>query len=486
MEKYGQLFESVFKEKLTDAAVVSHLEKIAAEHPYFSIAQFYLLLQSPKNTPAYRAQAKKTAVLFNNNYWLNFQLLEAGTGKLQNSATEQNLPTAPVETAAAGFIEAKPFEEEQEESLPQTEAETGLEDNAGELTAAETEADSTAVYPPEIPGNEPTHLSTSIPGQGTADEGTMTEAPEEEPADVPATAAFTPHEIPDGKAAVEPPAITEDTRPAVMREPITNEPAAPVEALTENRAQEITVYDVPENVPPAEHGEIRESHLPQEQAPIITAEPATALEAVTEDAAETISTHIEAENQAAIVPPAAALPNEVISEATLPEPTVEPADATLAIDEPVTEETDKTNATAPIAFPPGKAAGELLFEPLHTSDYFASVGIKLSEEEKTADKLGKQLKSFTDWLKTMKKIPAGQASRALQPLEATPSVADSSIQKLAEQSNQGNEVLTEAMAAVLLQQGRQDKAIEILQKLSLLDPAKSAYFAAKINQIKEN
>jgi hypothetical protein len=38
---------------------------------------------------------------------------------------------------------------------------------------------------------------------------------------------------------------------------------------------------------------------------------------------------------------------------------------------------------------------EISFEPLHTSDYFASQGIKLSEEVQSSDKLGKQLKSFT-------------------------------------------------------------------------------------------
>jgi hypothetical protein len=46
-------------------------------------------------------------------------------------------------------------------------------------------------------------------------------------------------------------------------------------------------------------------------------------------------------------------------------------------------------------------------------------------------------------------------------------------------------VITEAMAEVLLQQGRQEKAIEILEKLSLLNPGKRPYFAAKINQIKD-
>ncbi len=51
--------------------------------------------------------------------------------------------------------------------------------------------------------------------------------------------------------------------------------------------------------------------------------------------------------------------------------------------------------------PPEKE--ELLFEPFHTVDYFASQGIKLREEEKAQDKFGQQLLSFTEWLKTLRK-----------------------------------------------------------------------------------
>jgi len=132
----------------------------------------------------------------------------------------------------------------------------------------------------------------------------------------------------------------------------------------------------------------------------------------------------------------------------------------------------------------------LTFEPMHLVDYFASQGIKLSEQEPT-DKLGKQLKSFTEWLKTMKKLPgqAPQDADAGQSATATePSVeqADLNVQALAEKSNQEEEVLTEAMAHVLASQGKRGKAIELYQKLSLMNPSKSAYFAAKIEQLKES
>ena len=39
-------------------------------------------------------------------------------------------------------------------------------------------------------------------------------------------------------------------------------------------------------------------------------------------------------------------------------------------------------------------------------DYFASQGIKLVLEDQPADNFGKQLQSFTDWLKVMEKLPA--------------------------------------------------------------------------------
>jgi len=61
---------------------------------------------------------------------------------------------------------------------------------------------------------------------------------------------------------------------------------------------------------------------------------------------------------------------------------------------------------------------------------------------------------------------------------------DDNIQVLAENSNAEPEVLTEAMAEVFAKQGKMSKAGEVYQKLSLLNPDKSAYFAAKIENLK--
>ena len=121
---------------------------------------------------------------------------------------------------------------------------------------------------------------------------------------------------------------------------------------------------------------------------------------------------------------------------------------------------------------------ELLFEPLHASDYFASQGIKLSEDALGADKLGKQLKSFTAWLKTMKKVHPDK----LPPVNK---VTETAVQNQAEKSNLEEEIVTEAMAEAYILQNKQAKAIDIYNKLSLLNPAKSAYFATKIESLKK-
>jgi hypothetical protein len=125
----------------------------------------------------------------------------------------------------------------------------------------------------------------------------------------------------------------------------------------------------------------------------------------------------------------------------------------------------------------GLSTEAMLFEPMHMVDYFASQGIKLSEEAQTADKLGKQLKSFTEWLKTMKKVHTGST-------EAQGDPTDRKIQSLAEKSNADEEVLTESMAEVFARQGKRERAVDVYQKLSLLNPSKSAYFAAKIESLK--
>lgn len=178
---------------------------------------------------------------------------------------------------------------------------------------------------------------------------------------------------------------------------------------------------------------------------------------LTEKTAEPLAEEAILEDKGAIVAETAASDMSEPTEEEIPNPLGAPA-----------------NPPAPL---PAPEKEEMLFEPLFAVDYFASQGIKLSEEVQSSDKLGKQLKSFTEWLKSMKKT-------------YTPSPADEElaeeeeVQTIAEKSNTEGDVVTEAMAEVFALQGRKQKAAAIYRKLSLLNPHKSAYFAAKIENLK--
>lgn len=118
-------------------------------------------------------------------------------------------------------------------------------------------------------------------------------------------------------------------------------------------------------------------------------------------------------------------------------------------------------------------------EPYHTVDYFASQGIKPSLDDNPQDKLGRQVKRFTEWIKHMKQIGSEDALQQMND-----PVLESTIQNIANTSNSSREIVTETMAEVLVKQGKIDKAIQLYIKLSFLNPDKSAFFASKIQQLK--
>ncbi|MEO9209975.1 MAG: hypothetical protein ABI208_02705, partial [Ginsengibacter sp.] len=97
---------------------------------------------------------------------------------------------------------------------------------------------------------------------------------------------------------------------------------------------------------------------------------------------------------------------------------------------------------------------ELLFQPLSMSDYFASQGISIKSEVIVIDKLGRQMKSFTDWLRDMKRLHGGKLP------DQNPAV-ERMIQLTAEKSNVDAEILTETMAKILLKQEKPEKAIDL-------------------------
>lgn len=184
----------------------------------------------------------------------------------------------------------------------------------------------------------------------------------------------------------------------------------------------------------------------------------------------------------------AELPGEEIKEQEYPRET------DLPVNSNITENHAKEEAAAPVEMNttaieqpaiepvkpgPGDDKKELLFEPYHTVDYFASQGIRFREEDKPKDRLGVQLKSFTEWLKTLKRVPPEEIAAASDPH------TERKVEQMAEYSIAERHVITEAMAEVWQKQGNKSKAEEIYRKLSLLDPSKTAYFAAKIEELKK-
>jgi hypothetical protein len=305
------LFETIFKRKISDSDNKAFFTQIAEAHPYFSVAQFYLLLQTDKESSNYSKQAAKTSLLFNNPFWLQFQLGDT------------------------------------------------LPDNTNEDIASLS----------NITISEKIELVNAIPIEQKNDFPEIIQVEKQE-------AEITP------------------------------------EIELNDTDQSIEIINKPE---PTSH--FNEGITPLEN-------------------------DIEQEDD------------------SLSDQRISPFNFKFNLNtSEVTED-------------------KITFEPLHTSDYFASLGIKLSGKILHSDRLGKQMKSFTEWLKEIKKLQPDQL-----PLQSEK--ADLTIQKLAEASNLGVEVETEAMAEVLIQQGNKQKALIVYKKLSLLDPSKSAYFAAKINQLKD-
>lgn len=171
---------------------------------------------------------------------------------------------------------------------------------------------------------------------------------------------------------------------------------------------------------------------------------------------------------------------EAVPTENLPHLATEPAVETATEqDAPLVAVNEKESEPAPEPLV-REEAGLPAFEPYHTIDYFASQGIRLSQEEATKDKMGRQLKSFTQWLKTMKRLPATEQLNTLDPH------AEQKVEHLAAHSVAETEIVTEAMAEVWIKQGNLDKAAAVYHKLSLSNPSKRAYFAAKLESLKKN
>ena len=389
MGNFNQVFNSIFKQSLSDKSSKALIEKTTREYPYFSPAQLFLLHFTSRDTTAYTEQIRKTSLLFNNNYWLNFQIIE--------------LSCPPKDLVNAIEVLSEPITE-----LPKE-----------EISSSEFTNDTSTV------ASNPTPMLLGI-------ESTITDT------------------IIADEQLIE--NLTVVTEPTILQN------FSSIEATAENTP------DISEA-----------STKTNEIIPVSLAEPIIAnVEMVKIELPQHIK-DTQGENYKNMQPAA-----DIQDEDELPINCEE-----VTIDEEMKQVRLKiAESLSAIAADSNSTSDSISFEPLHTSDYFASVGIKLSDEVKSNDRLGLQMKSFTQWLKTMKKVHADQLKET-GIIENQLSVQnDETIQKLAEASNKENMVVTEAMAEVLLKQGKIVKAIELYEKLSLLYPSKKAYFANLLINIK--
>jgi len=396
----------------------SVLERNANEYPYSSLASFLLLYHYKKTSnPAFEKFAKKTALLFNNPHWLQFQLFDKSAPiSEQEIARDENLQQGnEVRKNDNGEIKFENLSAENvmEESALKSEQENSID----EIQTV-------------INDNKKISLGPSF----------MEDVREE------SVSNFGQETFSDERA-------NEESAETIIENSATSSEHSSVEKVMEETA--------------AGH---EESTLKE-----------TGVEEIKEMDAETILDTIVEES----------IQQEPGQEANLEEPTLNNSLQTNEFIETknTLNETPVTKNTATEIASTGNAETEkettvnenetIAFEPLHTVDYFASQGIKITEELLTKDKLGSQMKSFTAWLKSMKKVHPGK-------LEEQSLATEKLIQASANESNFNTEILTEAMAEVLIKQDKKDKAIEMFSKLSLINPSKSAYFAARIESIKSS
>ncbi|HJT72730.1 MAG TPA: hypothetical protein VJ720_01905 [Chitinophaga sp.] len=202
----------------------------------------------------------------------------------------------------------------------------------------------------------------------------------------------------------------------------------------------------------------------------------------------------------AVSAPVAAIPvaDEQISAAPVVTEQAAPQEV-VATTVPVTEQETAASAAVaedadpikifPLEIP--EADNTLTFQPLYTDDYFAYKRLKEPENAEQMSERGEaEMKSFTSWLKDMKRSFAEKAGREWYHQQLHRSYEDidpgvsETVEKMAMESiTLNDDIVSETLAEIWARQHQYQTAIHIYQKLSLLNPNKSAYFAQKIKEL---
>lgn len=470
---------------LTDVAVES-LEQVANEYPYDIVIQFLLAKKYKQlRHSGFIAQAAKASLYFNNPYWFTVLMDEEETEKNINLTVAYRSDENELQTATESL-------EKTDEVIgilhPTDIASTTDPTVAVEQTAAE---DLIATLKERLQtsqrnaeqSTEESETSTALTVTEeviTTIEENLESASAEEIKD-----AVTQVEIQTGQT---PDNVTEKTAADDLIATLKERLQAAAERNAEQAAEEseiateLSVTDEVITTIEEKPGASQKEGETEDHSAILQTEESVVTNDVPDIEDTTEQTETAFENAEKLLKdttehPAYSQQNEAWQEPDFDDTEI---DATLEPPLEVTGSLEGKMKLSDIWKQPISDSDELIpLEPLHTIDYFASQGIKLGLNESNGqDKLSLKLKSFTEWLKTMKRIHP-------EKLDNTPEQVQTIIQHIAENSNKSNEVLTEAIAEVFARQGLKHKAIAVYEKLSLQNPDKSAFFAAKISKLNQ-
>jgi hypothetical protein len=450
--------QHLFQVSALEDVSLERLESFVEEYPCFGFG-WYLLSRKlrTENSDRFTTATQKTSLYFSNPFWLEWLLENTAA---QSPAPQLSHSPHPSDSSQLSDSPQPP----QPPSADLTSPENRLVQEPG------AEAELAGI--PEIENEVPEPPSPAAIAQEEPQPLSISEDEEPQPLSV-------SEDLADEEQVADPVSADPFSADPVPADPTLAEPvpsAAELLLASIEQAREIRESLI----------KLNEGFLNGETQPDVTQPDVT--QAADTQPGDTPSTHID--EPIRDEEPPFILEEQIRPETPLPEPApasedhLEPAPVDPTIPElSTTVLTVDPTAPAIEQHAPSPAPTTIIadptpiFEPFHTIDYFASQGIRLTLEENPTDPLGRQLKSFTEWLKVMRRLP--QKEREIIPDRA----AEQSIQSFAAHSIEGKEVVTETMAEVLAKQGMPERARIVYEKLSLLNPDKSAYFAAKIEQL---
>jgi hypothetical protein len=433
-----RIIQQIFQQPELDRVSIVTLEGVVDEYPYFTAARLLLAQKNYEQYPNLHAPAVKKAQLYSNNPHYFFQFL---TGELKHNDTGADAyhytpspgytPSSdytPSPIAAMPVIPPAPVEKQP--LTPNWETIT-RRDSEGEL---------------DFMIREREEIRAAIKRM---------EAQEKEEEEQQARQA-----IPEAVHTENIIQHTPENSVQLTIEPAQpEEPAPQAESFEEEALEEPITYASPEV---EDSWEFTVGNQQADEPVVPTVEPVTEALADTREAS----------------------PEEVKEEKT-----AAPLAAELPVNQPTVTAAEEPIKIYPLEIPEEETT--LTFQPLYTDDYFA---YKRLQEPGSADELNAKgmadMRSFTEWLREMKQSFAKKADKDWYHqqlhriyVDDDPEVSEA-VEKMAMESiTLNDDIVSETLAEIWARQRQYQTAIQIYQKLSLLNPNKSAYFAQKIQEL---